>query len=53
VNDDGSTSDVSVTSGDTVGDFTAVEGELTEGMEVVIPAQETQAGGGLPGPFGG
>jgi HlyD family secretion protein len=52
LNADNSTTRVAITSGTTVDGLTAVEGDLTEGITIIIPQRSTvEAGNGLP--FGG
>jgi HlyD family secretion protein len=54
LNDDGTTVNVPVITGQSSGDMTAVEGDLIEGTLVVIPADESQQNNsGFNGPFGG
>jgi HlyD family secretion protein len=52
-NDDGTTTNVSVTTGVTVNDQTVVEGDLEEGDTVIVPERENSGGSGFGGPFGG
>lgn len=51
LNGDNATQRVSVTTGATIDGLTVVDGDLTEGLTVIIPAETTSAGGPLP--FGG
>lgn len=50
---DGTTSTVNVVTGTTLDGYTVVTGDLEEGVQVIIPVQEAQQGGGFGGPFGG